>query len=72
MPITVSKLVLEGITFVRDSGKVNMFDRPMVAKICMDMGYHEAALWINDNRKLYSEGIFQGFEATEEPESQEG
>ena len=71
MPINVSKEVWEGISFVRESGKVNMLDRPMVAKICMDMGFHEAALWVNDNRKLYSEGIFNGFEAVENPDEDE-
>ncbi len=72
MPIKVPKPVLDGITAVRDSGATNMLDRPMVAHLCMDMGYHEAALWVNDNRKLYSEGIFQGFEAMEDSETQEG
>lgn len=72
MPIKVPKPVLDGIAAVRNSGATNMFDRPMVAKLCAEMDFHEAALWVNDNRKLYSEGIFQGFEAEEESESQEG
>jgi hypothetical protein len=62
MPIKVSRAVLDGITAVRDSGKTNMLDRNSVAKLCSDMGYYEAALWVNDNKKEYAEGIFNGFE----------
>ena len=72
MPIKIPKNVLDGIAAVRNSGATNMLDRPMVAHICMDMGYNEAALWINDNKSEYANGIFQGFEAMEESESQEG
>ncbi len=72
MPIKVSQAVFDGITAVRDSGKTNMFDRPMVARLCMDMGFHEAALWVNDNKKEYANGIFQGFEAVDDPEKVKG
>ena len=72
MPIKVPKPVLDGIAAVRNSGATNMLDRPVVAKICAEMNFHEAALWVNDNRSEYANGIFQGFEAEEESEVQEG
>jgi hypothetical protein len=65
MPVKVTKTVLDGITDVRDSGKTNMLDRNTVAKLCSDMGYYDAALWINDNKREYSEGVFNGFEVIE-------
>lgn len=66
MTIKVPKAVFDGITVVRDSGKTNMLDRPMVARLCMKMGHYEAALWVCDNRSEYANGIFQGFEATDD------
>lgn len=62
MAVKVSKNVHDGITAVRDSGELNMFDRDGVAKLCSNMGFYEAALWINDNKKEYANGIFEGFE----------
>ena len=72
MPIKVSQAVFDGITAVRDSGKTNMFDRPVVARLCMDMGYHEAALWVNDNKTEYANSIFQGLEAVDDAEQLKG
>ena len=72
MSIKVPKPVFEGITAVRDSGRTNMLDRPMVANLCMEMNFHEAALWVNDNKSEYANGIFQGFEAVEESEVEKG
>lgn len=38
-----------GVKAVRDSGKVNMFDRLGVQKIAFDMGFCELVTWIEEN-----------------------
>ena len=44
-----------------------MLDRPVVARIAEEMGFDEAARWVEANRPLYAAGIFRGF-AVEEGE----
>ena len=65
--VQVPVKVLEGIEAVRKSGRTNMLDRNAVAAIALDLGFVEAAFWIEDksNQKAYAEGIFRGFR--EEP-----
>ena len=73
--VQVPAEVLEGIEAVRKSGRTNMLARDAVAAIALELGFVEAAFWIEDkaNRKAYAEGIFRGFIAcgeqsrTEEP-----
>lgn len=60
--VVVPASVLEGLEAVRLSGKTNMLDAPMVAKLALDMGFPEAAMWIESNKSLYAQGIFRGFE----------
>lgn len=62
MPIRVPKLVLKGLEAVRRSGRTNMFDRPAVIAIALELGFDDTAAWVNSHRKEYAEGIFQGFE----------
>lgn len=64
--IKVEAKVLEGIKAVRDSGLTNMFDLKVVVKLCQQWGYETAADWIMQNKDLYCEGIFKGFEPVEE------
>lgn len=59
--VEVPKGVLEGLEAVRRSGLTNMFDRPVVAHLASQMGFPEAAQWVESNRRLYAEGIFKGF-----------
>ena len=61
--VVVPLAVYNGINAVRDSGKTNMFDLHMVARLAMQMGFHEGAFWLSDpaNRRTYAEGIFRGF-----------
>ncbi len=59
--VNVTEAVHKGILAVRDTGKLNMFDHLRVAKKASRMGYHEAALWIIENRSAYCEGILKGF-----------
>ena len=64
--------VLKGIEAIRRSGRTNMLDRVAVAAIALELGFVEAAFWIEDkaNRKAYAEGIFRGFtESTTTPET---
>jgi hypothetical protein len=66
--VLVSREVLEGIEAVRRSGLTNMLDRPVVAELAEAMGFEAAARWVRENRDLYARGVFQGFEAVEEPD----
>jgi hypothetical protein len=59
--IKVPENVLEGLEAVRKSGATNMLDRNMVARLAMDMKFYETALWIDEHKKEYAEGIFKGF-----------
>lgn len=67
-PVTVSQAVLDGITDIRDSGMISMFDYHGVVDTAKDLGHHEAHAWLASNQGLYSKGIFAGFN-TEEPVS---
>ena len=64
--VRVPKPVLDGLEAVRQSGLTNMLDRPVVARLARELGFEDAALWVEDHRGEYAEGIFQGFESTEE------
>jgi len=65
MTVRIPRLVYEGIEAVRQSGRTNMLDRIRVQKLCMKLGYYNAALWIQSNEREYSKGIFEGFEVEE-------
>ena len=64
--VSVPKPVLDGLEAVRQSGLTNMLDRPVVARLAEELGFDEAARWIEAHRKEFSEGIFRGFEAVED------
>ena len=64
--IRVPKNVLDGLEAVRQSGLTNMLDRPVVARLAEEMGFENAARWVEAHRKEYAEGIFCGFEAKED------
>ena len=65
MPIPVPKNVLDGLEAVRRSGRTNMLDRNAVIAIAMDMGFVDTAFWVDEHRREYAQGIFQGFVAEE-------
>ena len=67
--VQISEKVLEGIEAVRQSGKTNMLDRPAVAAIALELGYVDAAFWLEDktNHTAYATGIFKGFTEEENP-----
>jgi len=66
MAIAIPKSVFEAIKLVQQSGATNMLDRPKVVEILRSVNEDVAADWIEENKKAYSHGIFQGFQATEE------
>jgi len=57
----VPENVLKGISAVRNSGATNMFDRNTVTKLAINMEFYEAALWIDEHKKEYTEDIFKRF-----------
>ena len=59
--IPVPAAVWQGIDAVRSSGLTNMLDRPAVVRIAGELGFHEAARWIEAHLKDYAEGVFRGF-----------
>lgn len=65
--IPVPADVLEGLEAVRLSGKTNMLDVPMVIELAFEMGHDTTALWVHDNRGLYSQAIFRGVTAVASP-----
>ena len=68
-PILIPAAVLEGIEAVRRSGRTNMLARDTVAAIALELGYVDAAFWLDDkaNHKTYAQGIFKGFTEEENP-----
>lgn len=65
MVVRVPKKVYEGLEAVRQSGLTNMLDYNVVMKIASDMDYHEAVVWLHDNKRAYGRGVFEGIEAEE-------
>jgi len=59
--------VLEGLEAVRLSGKTNMLDAPRVIELAFETEHYATALWVHENRGLYSQGIFRGFAAAALP-----
>ena len=66
-PVIVTAEVMEGLEAVRLSGKTNMFDVNRVIELALQMGHVEAAMWVYDNRRLYSRAILVGFAVEEVP-----
>jgi hypothetical protein len=60
--ITVPADVLEGLEAVRRSGKTNLFDVPVVVQLALEMGFPDAAFWVEEHKSLYFSGIIKGFE----------
>lgn len=57
--------MFEGLGAVQESGQTNMLDYQTVRSVATRMGYPEAALWVHEHQREYSEGIFRGFVAAE-------
>jgi hypothetical protein len=61
-PVWVAPEVLDGLDTVRQSGLAEMVDRSRVVSLCDELGYPEAASWVEENPVQYSQGILHGFE----------
>ena len=57
--------VLDAINSVRESGVINMFDRPGVSSIIANSGHPEESDWIDTHRSEYASLIFKGPNAFE-------
>jgi len=52
--------LMDVLEAIRQSGKTNMFDVPMVVKLALDMDEPEVADWVNSHHRDYAEMIFHG------------
>ena len=60
--VRVAPEVLDGLDTVRESEQARMADRARVVSLCFELGYSEAAHWVQENPAEYSRGIIHGFE----------
>ena len=56
----MNKKVKEQILAIRDTGLTNMFDKNMVQRLCLERGYYDAVIYIEENPKKYAEFIMYG------------
>lgn len=56
----ISDEIIEQILAIRDTGKYNMFDIPSIQKEAYDRSYYELVVFLEDNKKAYSEFIMTG------------
>ena len=56
----MTEKVKEQILAIRDSGKTNMFDVPMVQRIAFDNNYFELVMYIEEHKKEYAHFIMTG------------
>jgi hypothetical protein len=71
-PVRVAPEVLDGLDTVRESGLSKMVDRPRVVSLCFELGYPEAAFWVQENPHKYSQGIVHGFFEERRGRAEEG
>lgn len=57
---TMSETIREQILAIRDTGRTNMFDVPMVQRIADEMGFYELVCWLKDHRREYAHFIMTG------------
>ncbi len=60
--------LVETLEAIRQSGKTNMLDVPVVAQLALECGEAEVADWVNTNRRAYAEIIFHGWPKPESTE----
>ncbi len=64
--IPIPARVYAGLERVRESGQVNMLDRPGVMQAAFDLQQWETVTWLNEHEADYARGVFNGFEPQEE------
>jgi post-segregation antitoxin (ccd killing protein) len=65
--VRVPREVLEGIEAVRETGRTNMMDRMAVQFIANELEFFQTVVWLEDNRRAYAQGLFNGFEPVDGP-----
>ena len=56
----MTNTVREQILSIRDTGKTNMFDIPMVQRLAYDYGYYELVCCLEEHQKEYIHFILTG------------
>ena len=64
--VRVPREVLEGIEAVRETGRTNMMDCMAVQFMANELEFFQTVVWLEDNRKAYAQGLFNGFEPVDE------
>ena len=50
---------------VRHSGQTNMLEVGMVQYVANELGYHDAAGWIEENRSAHIRGVYTGLDVAD-------
>ena len=56
----MNEQIFAQIKYIRDSGRVNMFDVPGVQRIAFEMGFYELVYFIEEDRAAYVRFILTG------------
>jgi hypothetical protein len=64
-PVRVPAGVYRGLMAVRHSGQTSVLEVDTVKYVANELGYHDAADWIEDNRNAYIRGVHNGFEVAD-------
>ena len=56
----MSEKIFSQIMHIRDSGRVNMLDVPVVQRMAFEMGFYELVCFIEDDRAAYVRFILTG------------
>lgn len=62
MTVEVCRDVMDALEEIREDGPCNMLDFHCVQREAHERGRHALVVWIEENKKLYAEGVFAGFE----------
>lgn len=67
--VPVPRAVYDGLKAVQQSGLTNMLDRPRVVELAIEMGYPEAAAWVEADFGRYAKAVFTGIRPDDVPET---
>ncbi len=56
----MTDIVKEQILAIRDTGKANMFDLPVVQRLAFESDYFELVIYLEENPKEYVQFILTG------------
>ena len=56
----MTEKIREQILSVRETGRTNMFDVPVVQNIANEMGFYELVIFLEENRREYVHFILTG------------